>query len=294
MTTDEEFLECCMVIEDQLVDDYVLGHLEDQQRASFEKKCLASPRIQAKIDFTRTLVQSAKRARQTAQPQSQRQLVSLSLARPGFLPRPPLWLRTALAAGVAIVVLAGLWTVWTQREVSRLRTQVAAQQQAETALQRQLGEQTSKQAEATSELAQERTRYDELQQQLRGLSVDSRAIGSIMLLPGGLRNQSMRSKRVVVTPATKLLRFELMVEPGVNYQRYQIQLRRSNGESVLAMSDLRLTLQRRAEGQFFAINLRAQDLEGAADYLLVLEGKDGSSEYGLIASYNFYVERQGR
>lgn len=293
MTTDEEFLECCMAIEDQLVDDYVLGHLEGSQRAAFEKKWLASPRIQAKLDLTRTLVQSARRVRQKGQLQSQRQFVWSPPARPGFWQRPAPWVRTALATGVAAVIFAGFWIVQSQREVSRLRAQLAAQLQTETMLQRQLAEQTGKQAEATRELAQERALYDEWQQQLRSPSVDSRTIASVVLLPGGLRNQYAQSKHVVVTAATKLLRLELMVEPGVNYQQYQIQLERSNGDPVLNMNDLHLIPQKSADGQFFVVSLQAGILT-PSDYLLVLRGKDGSPEYGLIASYNFSVERKPR
>ena len=54
---DQDFFDAVLMIESELVDDYALGLISDQERAKLERGLLMSPHEHGKVEFVQTLAQ---------------------------------------------------------------------------------------------------------------------------------------------------------------------------------------------------------------------------------------------
>src|SRR5579884_3464261 len=288
MLVDEEFLEQCLEIEDQLIDDYVLGHLDERKKKLFEQKFGASPRIQAKLKLVHALVAEVRQTpdRQPEPVKSQNPGSWFGFTRlwsPQWAPA------TAFILVIAVLMGLGFWTSHAYRTAEHLRDQLSTAQQEEKKLEQLLTDQTQQQAQVKEQLNRERALSAELQDELAKNSATSPAVVALTLFPGGLRTAEASENRVIITPQTKSLRLELLIEPGVKYQQYQVQLEQGDGQPVLTQTDLRWSAKKTAAGQLLTVNLPAKNIADG-NYILILEARDDSSTaYSPLGTYNFQL-----
>jgi hypothetical protein len=116
LLADEEFYQQLLVVEDELVDQYLAGLLPDPEKGPFENYFLAAPERREKLRFTRNLKRYVSRAEADRAPVADytkvvsARNVSPALPPPkrfSFWPNPILSYSLA-AAAVVIVALAGI------------------------------------------------------------------------------------------------------------------------------------------------------------------------------------------
>lgn len=126
LLTSDQVYEELVIVEDELIDEYLREELPASDRESFESHFLAAPEHQEKLRFARTFrkyvaAESAVRPQEDAAPLSERETIEFpqpKISRPtqsrafGFLPfRNPIY-GYAMAAALVLVVVGVTWIGW--------------------------------------------------------------------------------------------------------------------------------------------------------------------------------------
>jgi len=297
MVSDEGFVDECFQAEDKIIDDYVTGYLAARERGLFETNFLRSPGRQAKLRTAKFLVDYA---RDKAQVQSATEVrdrsglpnTFVSIWRAG-MGSSRMWQATAVASALILgitALAASAWAIHSYRVAERA--------------QRQLSDQVQQLAELEKTLDALRKKHQDSQASAnQGTQISGQAnkplpqtqsispVATLVLPPGGFREQGEAVKEVVLPPETPLLQLKLVVEPGLKYSRYRVTLQHADGETVITANNLLMTPTKTVQGEFITVALPSQ-LLSSGDYVLVLAGQpDSPKEYQLIASYNFRIQK---
>jgi len=101
---DEEFYQQLLVVEDELIDQYLAGLLPDEEKEPFETYFLAAPERREKLRFTRNLKKYVKRAEVDSKPVAQ--FVTPPPKRFSFWSNPILSYSLAAAAVVLVAFVS--------------------------------------------------------------------------------------------------------------------------------------------------------------------------------------------
>jgi hypothetical protein len=291
MVSDEGFIDECFQAEDKIIDDYVMGHLAARERGLFEMNFLCSPRRQTKLQTAKFLVEYARGKAHGQRAAEVRENTFVSIWRAGTGSS-----RRWSAAAVASVLILGItaltaivWAIHDYRVAERAQRQLSNQLQQLAKL------------ENTLDALQKNQLHDSEVSANQGMQISGRAnkpqippigpVATLMLQPGGFREQEELVKKVVLPLETPLLHLKLMVEPGLKYSRYRVTLQQADGETVIAAANLPMIPTKTAQGEFITVALSSQ-LLSSGDYILVLAGQpESKKEYQLIASYNFHIQK---
>jgi hypothetical protein len=121
LLTDHEFYEELLIVEDELVDEYLHGELPTVDRTSFESHFVSAPEHKEKVRFARTL---RKYVSAESIARSEKDSATADLEAPGvpsysrkprlfgFLPtQNPMW-GYAMSAAMILIVVGFTWVVW--------------------------------------------------------------------------------------------------------------------------------------------------------------------------------------
>src|SRR5262249_3575921 len=136
-----------------------------------------------------------------------------------------------------------------------------------------------------SALAAERARADGLSSQIQ--HGPTAAIASLVLLPGALRDGSVRPE-IAIAPSAQIARLELQLEPKDRYLRYRAELRRQRGEEVLTLNNLHE--QRGPQGRSVMLEIPAGIVSGG-EYELTLKGGAPGRPFEDIGYYRFSARK---
>ncbi|HTC94730.1 MAG TPA: hypothetical protein VK699_14915 [Terriglobales bacterium] len=298
MISDEGFIDECFQAEDKVIDDYVAGHLAARERGLFETNFLRSPRRQAKLQTAKFLVDYARdqaQVQSAAEARERSRLPNMlaSIWRLGTGPSR-MWPAAAVVSALilGITALAAVaWSIHGYRVAERAQRQSDDRLQQLAKLEKALDDLQKKQLQESQASANQ-------DQQVSGRAnkplPQTQSIGpvaTLVLPPGGFREQGEVVKEVVLPPETPLLQLKLMVEPGLKYSRYRVTLQHADGETVITANNLPMTPTKTVQGEFITVALPSQ-LLSSGDYVLVLAGQpDSRKEYQSIASYNLRIEK---
>jgi hypothetical protein len=102
----EEAQERLLAVEDELVEAYARGRLSSDEREQVERRLLASPQGQRKLEVSQALIRIAEESEYSKpEPVAIKHTIS---PRTGIL--QPIFLRFALA-GAALILIAGVWII---------------------------------------------------------------------------------------------------------------------------------------------------------------------------------------
>ncbi len=239
---DVELSELLSDVENDLIDEYVRRELSTPGRERFERHFLVSERRREKVGLARALLQ----AENAVAPQAVSGREKLPWWKAIFA--APLAPRRALlysfGAAAFVFLLAGLWLF---SELRQLRNEVArleADRGTQDRQNEQLRQRTSEQQRESGELA---ARKEQLEQQLAELrqqtGVSEReprsapALLTFILSPGARGNEG--PKKLVISPGTRVVRLQLNLSPGDEYQKYQVTLQSSTGDRIRSWNSLR-------------------------------------------------------
>jgi hypothetical protein len=301
---DEALLDELQEIEDELIDDYVSGALEADQKTRFEKYFLLSPSRREKLDFARALTEHAVAWRsesQTAQSSSiQRGGVEID-EKEGIakvLPfkrwsRPvPVWRQwAAVAAAILIAVVVGaLW--FRNRE---LRREVIAAEAAVARLRDQANAESARTVEASNQLTAEKERAGALEEQMRRveetlaqLQAARKAAVSVFMglqyLVRDTRGGEFKVKTVVVPANTQMLKVGVEFEKSKS-EKFRAILKR--GDTTVWTSGV-VNGHARGEGQAVRLNIPATAISAGQYDLKIYDAGQGEA----VAHYILKVIRQ--
>ncbi|HLJ13458.1 MAG TPA: hypothetical protein VKV15_03105 [Bryobacteraceae bacterium] len=260
--TDDDGFQQLLALEDELRYEFAQGGLTPQQRKSFEKRFMATPEGREKVALAKAVLTKTQEAHPIQTPSRWRAFVQ------SLIPQG-LGIRASLAgAALALLVVAG--GTWMMVQTVQLRNQVtqlqASRRTADQDAQRQL------QAQQT-QLAQNRTRISELEQQL---SKHQTPFLTFILAPGLTRDAADSMKRLVVPANAGEVQLQLDVRSKGTFQSYRAELQNLDGSVLWSQNVPQPT-----------VSIPARFLS-QGDYMLDLKAVGANG--GLVDAGEFYFQ----
>lgn len=299
LMTDRQYLDHILRVEENLMDEYVRGELDLDEREPFETYFLSAPERRDKLEFAGSL------NRYIAEARDWKPADVAAADSEGAEPRDARFWPMRLASRPAMALLAvatlmlAAYTTMLLIQNARLKKQTLDQQpnlsQVEEGLRRQLDEQTRRNEELARQLEQLRNEASRVEQELSNLKQEKSPhreppaprVASLIIAPGSVRDKG-QINRVNLTTHAQQLRLELKLQ-GEDYQSYRAEVRTVEGKSI--WKEFNLRARQRAGGKSVVATLPAGRLpEG--DYLVTLSGASAGGGYEEVATYYFTVIRE--
>ena len=161
LTEDETFQEL-LLVENELVNDYVSGELAGSDREKFSNHFLSTPERRQKLEFASALrryVSETTAAERFATDNATRQRLTSMQSLLAFVrPQNPV-MAGSLAAALAVIMVGGPWSILEigrlQEQISLIQSQQSAASRQASDSQQQLGDRLRRQQEQTATLKQD-------------------------------------------------------------------------------------------------------------------------------------------
>jgi len=300
---DDEFHEKMQTLERELIDAYVRGELDEDERRPFETYYLATPRRREKVAFARVLLRGASPAAAAAQPEAPAadqparrwwRRIEWSALRP-----IPSYL---LAAAGLVIVIGG---VALRSQIRQLQTQVAllaaerqALQKEKADLQQQLAKEMALRRELQARIGEPSPRIElppdirldpsphqpaQTPQDPSPPPLPPRSAVTLSLSPG-------ESSAVLTRPpAARPVELQLKLGPLGDYKQYRVTLRSPETHWTRSHEELSV----RMAGAESAVILREPSERFAPGfYQVMLEGMQAGGEWAIVGRYTFRVVRR--
>src|SRR5262249_32055568 len=214
-----------------------------------------------------------------------------------FTPAPVL--QYGMAAAALIFLLGGLWLL---REESLLRRRIARltverdlallnEKNLQERLAAQRGEFTSELENEKRRLEAERSRNDQMRQEMRRLLARSPAPpipeGDFveLALASGIERNGGEPRRLRIPTSVRMVKLQLELDPSVNHRGYRVELNTAGGAHVWGQAGL--TARQTNWGRFVTLVIPARALQ-AGEYELILRGS-ANERKGEVAGYYYFI-----
>jgi hypothetical protein len=306
---DNDLFEELLVVEEELIDDYVRGGLSAKERQQFVERFMSTAEGRERIEFSRVLKKAAGTQTQTASEvrrQSFWQSASTWLAGAGvgmpFSTRAiqgAQRVQYAMAAVMAVLLIAGAWLVVQNNRLHNRLDQVATGlRQENEKLQRDLADERQRNqalGEKVGDLGNQLSQTQELNRQIAGFLTPqpikevSGQLDPITFDPArGITGKDLPTGKALVIPAgTDLLTLKLRLSAD-EYRSYRVVVRTRDKQDVWSQDSLRP--HRSNAGSQLVLRIPAKQLKTEA-YLAVVSGASSEGEYIGVSSYAFRVTR---
>lgn len=305
---DEDYFAQFLVMEDSLVDDYVLGRLTDEERKNADLLFRSSLIERREVKFTEDLVGSLRRARE-AKEQRQRGKKKTTVADGKIVvPKTSPWLQSQVslnliasglrglpkafsaAAGLILLLIVGgsiyfLYQNW--RQTKELLAQSAAlQRNAQEA-----NEKLRKEIEDSNELGKKldlenkmRTEAEEALALLR--NQESKSVLSVVLFPNNFERGG-GAKIISLNSNATFLRLLLEVPPSQTFPTYKVLIKTFDGVEVWSRASIAGSQIKQNKISF----VLSTSLFPYNDYRIELVGVSEGGNSQVIADYAFKVRK---
>jgi hypothetical protein len=295
--SDRECYDRLQALKAELTDQFVREKLTPEQGAVFARRFLATEIGRDDALFARALGDVL------GERDEQRNLVTMEQLPVSWWPRlgaffrlAPGW-QAAMAIAIVALMIGMAWLLIERyRMGQRLETAIserdAAQSGARKAaqLEEEMGRVSSRNRELDQELQQTRKALAELEittRQSRATSTIG-AILSLILAPGARRGNE-RVERLIIVPQTRVVRLQLLLEPGETGKGYRAEVRTKDGSLIHSQNQLRS--QQSDLGKALLVEIPAGRLnDGLYEVTLIGAIQTGRSE--IINYYDFGVTRR--
>jgi hypothetical protein len=247
--TDGQYKEEVLMIEGELLEDYLAGTLPETEREMFRKHYLSAPRQRQKLRIAQALNKYAVNTVTVSEYDSTRTPRFQALL--GFFSSRSRFVQFSWVALLALVLIAGSWILF---QTWRSRS--------------------------------EQARLDEELARLNGpqsieVSPDA-SVFPVTLSPLSLREQGNLT-RVNITPQTKIVQLRIPVTSD-RYQSYRLLLRDSAGREILEFDGLKVRTIGQAKLLVLQIPARILSQD---DYLLTISGLNSAGRFEDTGDYPF-------
>jgi anti-sigma factor RsiW len=282
---DDAFFEEMAIVEEELIDDYVRGHLAGRDREKFENSFLVSPARRERVEFSRTLMKSLSVEQPAARP-SRRE--SVSWFQSLFVNRN----RAFQFACAALALLLAAGATWLAIENARLRNDIARLHTESAAFEereKELAEQAAKERERGDGLkARAESEQNERQQLEQQLARSQPQPVAILELASNATRSGGSTKSFNIPSGAKIVELKLYTEPS-DYKIYRVMLQTADGEKVWSKDGLKARTT--STGKVVIARLPA-DLLSSRDYILTLGGAAAGGDYDDAGMYSFKVAKK--
>lgn len=304
---DDEYFAQLLVLEDSLIDDYLLGRLTDDERKRAKLLFESSAAEKREVKFTKDLIASLKNARATgrsANPGQKRSPVTNEIGTPRTSP----WLQsqtslnliatglrglpTAFSATMGLFVLlffgVSIYLIFQYRQQTReLMAQQAALENRLQEARQKLDTEIRNAAELGKQLDSEtekRTQAEEALAQSR--NPEPRSVASVVLLPTFFE-RGAGSKTITLTPNTSRLQLLLDVPSDARYANYHVLIKTFDGRQIWTRDSIPAAqIKQNKLSLFLSSSLFPYD-----DYRIELHGLSENAPPKLVADYAFNVRK---
>jgi hypothetical protein len=286
---DSEVFERVWEIENDLVDRYVRGRLNREDRKLFEENYLASPVHRERVRVATALLEQAdSRADRTHQ-------VGATVSRRSWLAtfldsmRVNSWQWATIAA---IALLVGLGVVlliertrW-HRQIDQLKAETLSEQRRSQELEREIAAQRDQNDKLAGDLARlyEEQRNAEPTSQLPKKEV--RSVLSLLLSPMLMRSEG-ETPQLKLTKETAAVLLKMRVQ-RTEAKAYRVDLRTVEGVSVWSASSIEARAKDRS---MVSVTIPASKL-AASDYILTLSATNSANETEEINRYFLRISKE--
>lgn len=276
---DRAVSDLLVVVEDELIDQYVNDRLTPARRQQFEDYFLRSPARRERVEFARAWKEYVARAERPAATPAE-----------GYyrIKKPLIWL--PLAAMILLAVGVG----WTVVGNLRLRNQLEALQTAQTAdeeikqdLRRELADEKARNATLTDELAQSKpnTTPGQVKSEKFEAPTPDRNALVWMTLVAGITREVGELPTLSLPGSAKRVLLKLPVKTDT-YKSYSATLKTVDGKTVWSRDGLKD--RAKAADTLLTLTIPARRLD-SGDYILTLNGITSTGEIEPVSEYPFRV-----
>jgi len=275
-------------VENDLIDDYVRGHLTPGEREGFEQYFLTNPSRRQRVQIAEALSSRFGQAVTTsgiASTTDNRSVSRRLLAQIRILHTAP-----GLIAALATLLFT-LGGAWLFNETRRLAQEVRVTRTEGARRERELTQQIADERRRNSQLAGEieRLRNLPIPQIAPSRSSSTPAIATLFLLGGALRDTGTGAiPRLIISPGLEQVRIVFKMEDG-GYQKYRAELQSESGELIWRQGVLKPRLIRSVAT--FTITLPISKFTGGS-YTFTISGVNKSGGLDTLSKSSFRVEKQ--
>ncbi|HEY7162220.1 MAG TPA: hypothetical protein VH815_13220 [Acidobacteriota bacterium] len=268
--TNEDSFDELRRVEAELIDSYVAGELDSDQKKKFEQLYLSIPEGKARIQFAEAL-----------------RLKASELPKQAALSDVSRWNAVqVLAAVLAIFAIAGAWMMW---ELVHLRSENRSAQEKIQQIQKksdELEKQSSAKIEQlTKELDSARMGEDIQPPEPIHSAKPQPTFLAVLMLPGIARGSS-GMQTIPLDKGLNFVRFELKLDRDP-FPGYRVSLQTADGEELWNLGLLKPIMT--PSGKTVKFDLPTGRLE-QRDYVLLLQGRSGGSKFENVSAYPFRVK----
>jgi hypothetical protein len=277
--TDNHTFEQLSVAEDELVEEYLEGSLSAREREKFEKHFLSTPERRQELKLAKALRRYVAEKKSESKVPFWESLQALLRTQPAFL-------KHALSAVLVLAVVGGAWSARQARrssqEIAQIRDQQATSQEQMQDLQRQLGDQRSR----NLQLAEELQRQEEQRSKTGLTAVPRPSLVSLALSLGRVRDTGSPKTPVLPLSASPI---PLQLQLSENlYPSYRAVLQDAKGSEVWILNQLRA---QRSGADIVVVFTLPTELP-PDDYSVKLSGMNSQGDFEDIGKYYFRVPRK--
>ena len=234
---DESSFEHLLLIEDELINDYLSNELSEEESERFRTYFLSTPERKERVEFNRELLASINKIKVLPNPRIAHaktpQFIKSHIAKPALL----------VPAAVAMLLLLGsLWLyvdrTWLRTQMDEMQAKLALLNEEREALNQQIAEQQTRSQEISEQLRRNQDERKKLELELAKARQSQSVIASFMLAPSESRNSGAKASRIVLSSNPQLLRLKLRLKTGANYKYYRAALQK-DGKEILTINELR-------------------------------------------------------
>lgn len=297
LLTDNDYFQQLLVVEDDLIDDYVSGELTSRERLRFDNYFLAAPERGQDLKFAKALrkyvTSSTVEKRPAKVETSARQIPLLSSLWLALRPQIPL-VGFSIAA-ILVLVVVGLWLF--NRRPRQPSQPHSAQTQPTSPPQIAEQPQANDQPAANTRLADNGQANSN--QGLSNVTKQPQAPASTpktekpkpaafaFTLSSGVTRDGGEMKRVEIPRGASRVQLRLELDATAeDYQSYEAVLQTGGGQEILTTSRLRASPT--AKGKVVVLEIPARLLK-REDYYLKLSGRNASGQVESVGAYAFRV-----
>ena len=271
--------------ENELIDDYVRGHLTPPLRDRFERRRATNPALRQRVAVAEVLL---PKLGQLGSP----------------LPEPLSWWQTWLAAWRAqalafqficataslLFLAGGVWLLIENRRLRETLAQLQTAQSTHTQRERELEQQATAQRARNDQLAAELAQLR--QQTAVGASPQTTPASSFfatlaLTAAGVLSNNTTSTPRVTLTAEHQQLRLSLRTLPGKQPRYRALLLTAADARSVWRLENLKPTNRNQSA---FTLNIPAKQLS-AGEYIVKVEGVSADGDTFTLLNTNFVIAK---
>ena len=292
--SDDETFELLLAAEDELIDRYLRGDLDERQRERFENFFLISPRRRQKVENARTLRQALPQFASSEQ----------SISEPGPARRSNFsggldwfhslkWLQAMSFAMASLLIAIGLASYIRIRQTNKAIEQEKLEQNI---LERQIADARKENSQLTERLQRANGQLSNLNGGQIESSSNNGASPTIItsfilnLVPGNRNNDNVETLKLSVPSKTDVTRLQVTA-PASEYINYNAELK-SVGSDVALWRQRKLQARRNKTGEVIIDLWLPASLLAKGDYILELTGITSNGSAESLPPYTFSVMRK--